>query len=61
MQVVLEVLLWLVVEVALWAPGAVIKKLLGRPLSASGLSEQLIGLAVVLLGVFLVIWWAHSV
>lgn len=61
MQVALEVLLWLVVEVILWAPGAAIKKLLGYPVSQSGVSEEWIGLGAILGSVFFVIWWFHSV
>jgi len=61
MQVALEVLLWFVVEVILWAPGAAIKRLFGYPISQSGISEEWIGLAAILGTVFLVIWWSHSV
>jgi hypothetical protein len=57
MHFVGEILFFLLFEVVLWAPGATIKKLTGRPITSSGNTEQLLGALfyMVLIGLIVLI------
>ena len=46
MQLVVELVAWLLIDCVLWGIGAGLKKLTGREISASGLSEEWLGLCV---------------
>jgi hypothetical protein len=59
-QFIVEFIFSIVFNGLLWGAGAAVKKLLRRPITTSGISEQVIGFGVICGLVTVIVLWMHQ-